>query len=182
MLAIAAGFGADQMIYHSQFLIVMRDPGSYAQFAVWIAGHHGLPIPQDRAAFGGTHHLLTFDSFAFYQVGSVIVPQFMAGLPMLLAGGFWLGGAATAVAMAPVFGALAVLTFGGLARGVTTGIRQAGLQPVLLAATRRELRPYGAPAHRVMALRTRQDPHTLVTPPKGTWKLAVNVWMSEPPR
>ena len=67
-------------------------------------------------------------------------------------------------------------------REVTSGIRQAGRQPVLLAATRRELRPYGAAAHRIMALRTRQDPHTLVTPPKGTWKLVVNVWMSEPPR
>ena len=132
VLAIAAAFGADQMIYHGQFLIVMRDPGSYAQFAAWIAGHHGLPIPQDRAAFGGTHHLLTFDSFAFYQVGSVIVPQFMAGLPMLLAGGFWLGGAATAVAMAPVFGALAVLTFGGLAARLI-GPRWAPLAALVLA-------------------------------------------------
>ena len=125
-------FGADQMIYHAQFLIVMRDPGSYAQFAAWIAGHHGLPIPQDRAAFGGTHHLLTFDSFAFYQVGSVIVPQFMAGLPMLLAGGFWLGGAGVAVAMAPVFGALAVLTFGGLAARLI-GPRWAPLAALVLA-------------------------------------------------
>jgi hypothetical protein len=132
VLAIAAAFGTDQMIYHAQFLIVMRDPGSYAQFAAWIAGHHGLPIPQDRAAFGGPHHLLTFDSFAFYQVGSVIVPQFMAGLPMLLAGGFWLGGAGLAVAMAPVFGALAVLTFGGLAARLI-GPRWAPLAALVLA-------------------------------------------------
>jgi len=110
----------------------MRDPGAYAQFAAWVAGHHGLPIPQDQAAFGGPHHVLAFDSFAFYQVGSVIVPQFMAGLPMLLAGGFWLGGASAATAMAPVFGALAVLTFGGLAARLA-GPRWAPLAALVLA-------------------------------------------------
>src|SRR5215469_8589195 len=115
VIAVAIAFGVDQMIYHSQFVIITRDPASYIQFANWIAHHGSLPIPQDRAAFGGTHHVLTFASFAFYQVGGTIVPQFMAGLPMMLAAGFWTGGATTAVAMAPVFGACAVLAFGGLA-------------------------------------------------------------------
>jgi hypothetical protein len=132
VIVIAAGFGVDQMIYHAQQLIVMRDPASYIQFANWIAGHGALPIPQDRAAFGGTHHVLTFDSFAFYQVGGAVVPQFMAGLPMILAGGFWIGGAAAATAMAPVPGALAVLTFGGLAARLA-GPRWAPLAALVLA-------------------------------------------------
>jgi hypothetical protein len=132
VIVIAAGFGADQMIYHAQQLIVMRDPASYVQFANWIAGHGSLPIPQDEAAFGGTHHVLTFDSFAFYQVGGAVVPQFMAGLPMILAGGFWVGGAAAATAMAPVLGALAVLTFGGLAARLA-GPRWAPLAALVLA-------------------------------------------------
>ncbi len=132
VIAIAVAFGADQMIYHAQQLIVMRDPAAYIQFGNWIAAHGSLPIPQDRAAFGGTHHLLTFDSFASFPVGNVVVPQFMAGLPMLLAGGFWIGGAAAATAMAPVLGALAVLTFGGLAARLI-GPRWAPLAALILA-------------------------------------------------
>ena len=132
VIVIAVAFGADQMIYHAQQLIVMRDPAAYIQFGNWIAGHGSLPIPQDRAAFGGTHHLLTFDSFASYQVGGVVVPQFMAGLPMLLAAGFWIGGAAAATAMAAVLGALAVLTFGGLAARLI-GPRWAPLAALVLA-------------------------------------------------
>jgi hypothetical protein len=132
VVAVALAFGVDQMIYHAQFIIITRDPGSYIQFGYWIAHHGSLPIPQDRAAFGGTHGLLGFSSFAFYQVGGSIVPQFMAGLPMLLASGFWIGGTAAAVAMAPVFGACAVLTFGGLAARLV-GPRWAPLAAVILA-------------------------------------------------
>jgi len=132
LVAIAVAFGVDQMIYHSQFIIVTRDPASYIQFATWISKHGSLPIPQDRAAFGGTHGVLTFASFAYYQVGSTVVPQFMAGLPMLLAGTFWIGGVNAAVAIAPVFGACAVLTFGGLAARLV-GPRWAPLAALILA-------------------------------------------------
>ncbi len=134
VLAVAAAFGADQMIYHSQQIIVQRDPGSYMQFAAWIAGHGSLPIPQARAAFGGTHHLLLFASPAFYQVGSTVVPQFMAGLPLVLAAGFWAGGAGAAAALAPLLGAGAVLTFGGLAARLA-GPRWAPLAALVLALT-----------------------------------------------
>ncbi len=104
VIGIAAAFGLDQMIYHAQQLIVMRDPAAYIQFGNWIAGHGSLPIPQDRAAFGGTHGSLTFASFAFYGVGTHIVPQFMAGLPMILVEPRSSGsatGATAAAAMAP---------------------------------------------------------------------------------
>lgn len=114
VIVVAVAFGVDQMIYHSQFIIVTRDPASYIQFAAWISHHGSLPIPQDNAAFGGLSPSLSFNSPAFYQVGHTVVPQFMAGLPMVLAGGFWIGGAGAAVAMGPILGALAILTFGGL--------------------------------------------------------------------
>jgi hypothetical protein len=114
VIAVAVWFGWDQMVFHSQFIIVTRDPASYTQFAAWISGHGSLPIPQDRAAFGGASKLLTFATPAFYQVGTSIVPQFMAGLPMVLSIGFWLSGVNSALAIAPILGALAVLTFGGL--------------------------------------------------------------------
>ena len=132
VVAVAAAFGAYQLIYHSQQIIVLRDPASYIQFAAWIAHHGSLPIPQARAAFGGTHQVLQFSSPAFYQVGGAIVPQFMAGLPMVLAAGFWIGGVATAVTVAPLLGACAVLTFGGLAARLT-GPRWAPLAALVLA-------------------------------------------------
>src|ERR1700683_2010675 len=134
VVAIAIAFVVDQMIYHSQFIIVTRDPASYIQFANWISKHGSLPIPQDTAAFGGTHHGLTFSSFAYYQVGNSVVPQFMAGLPMILAGGFWIGGVTAAVAMAPILGACAVLTFGGLAARLA-GPRWATRAALLLAVS-----------------------------------------------
>jgi hypothetical protein len=115
VVAVAAAFGAHQLIYHSQQIIVERDPASYIQFGYWIAHHGSLPIPQQRAAFGGTHQLLHFGSLAFYQVAGNVVPQFMAGLPMVVAAGFWAGGVGAAVLVPPLLGACAVLTFGGLA-------------------------------------------------------------------
>ncbi len=132
VIAVAVAFGVDQMIYHSEFIIVTRDPGTYFQFANWIAHHGFLPIPQDQAAFGGTHHVLQFSSFGFYQVGTGLVPQFMAGLPMVLSTGFWTGGAGMAAAMGPIIGACAVLTFGGLVARLA-GPRWAPLAALVLA-------------------------------------------------
>jgi len=132
VIAVAIGFGAGQLIYHSEQIIVLRDPASYTQFAAWIAQHGSLPIPQSRAAFGGTHHLLTFGSPAFYQVGRSVVPQFMAGQPMALAAAFWAGGVSAAVLAEPVLGAAAVLTFGGLAARLA-GPRWAPLAALALA-------------------------------------------------
>jgi hypothetical protein len=134
VVAIAIGFGVQQMIYHSQQIIVARDPASYVQFGAWIAGHGSLPIPQQRAAFGAAQHALQYGGLAFYQVGHTVVPQFMAGLPMVLAGGFWLGGVSAAVAVAPLLGACAVLTFGGLAARLT-GPRWAPLATLVLAVS-----------------------------------------------
>jgi hypothetical protein len=132
VIAVAVAFGADQLAYHSQFIIVTRDPASYAQFAAWISGHGSLPISQSAAAFGSASKTLSFASPAFYQVGGSIVPQFMAGLPMVLAAGFWIGGAGAALAMAPILGACAILTFGGLVARLV-GARWAPLAALALA-------------------------------------------------
>jgi hypothetical protein len=132
LVAVALAFGADQVIYHSQQIIVERDPASYIQFGTWIAGHHSLPIPMDGNAFGPARQLLRFDSSAFYQARGAVVPQFMAGLPMILAAGFWTGGVSGAVLMAPLLGAAAVLTFGGLVARLA-GPRWAPLAALALA-------------------------------------------------
>ncbi len=133
VLAVVVAFGADQVIYHSQFIIVTRDPASYFQFAEWISRHGSLPIPQDRAAFGGAPGgIYNFASFAYYQVGNTVVPQFMAGLPMVLAGAMWIGGANAALLAAPVLGAAGLLVFGGLVARLV-GPRWAPLAVLALA-------------------------------------------------
>ena len=112
---------------------MFRDPAFYFQFAEWISRHGSLPIPQDRAAFGGPHgSILNFGSLAYYQVGNSVVRQFMAGLPMVLAGAMWIGGANAALLAAPVLGAAALLTFGGLTARLV-GPRWAPLAVLALA-------------------------------------------------
>ncbi len=139
VLAVAVAFGVDQAIYHSQFIIVTRDPASYFQFAEWISRHGSLPIPQDRAAFGGAPGgIYNFASFAYYQVGNTVVPQFMAGLPMVLAGAMWAGGANAALLAAPVLGAAGLLAFGGLVARLV-GPRWAPLAVLALALSLPEL-------------------------------------------
>ena len=132
VFAIAAGFAVWQAAVHSQQVIVRRDPATYLQFGYWIARHGSLPIPQLRSAFGGALPGLSFASPGFYQHGTVIVPQFMAGLPITLAAAFWINGIELAVLMAPVIGACAVLTFGGLV-GRLCGPRWAPLGALVLA-------------------------------------------------
>ncbi len=114
LAAISVAFGAFQAVFNSQFVIVQYDAASYMQFANWISAHGTTIIPQNAQFFGHTS-TITFAGAAYYQVGNHIVPQFMAGLPMLLSLGFWAGGAGLAVFWGPVLGALAIFTFGGLA-------------------------------------------------------------------
>jgi hypothetical protein len=119
LVAISVGFGVFQAVYHSQFVVDQLDAASYMNFATWISKHGSLPIPTDAAAFGHAPGI-TFNSAAFYNgamyhTGNTIVPQFMAGLPMLLSLGFWAGGVRIALLVAPVLGALGIFTFGGLA-------------------------------------------------------------------
>ncbi|HEX6799139.1 MAG TPA: hypothetical protein VF116_15625, partial [Ktedonobacterales bacterium] len=114
LVAVSIAFGIFNAAYHSQFVIVEYDAASYMQFASWISAHGTTIIPQDPQFFGGHPASIIYSSAAFYQVGNHLVPQFMAGLPMVLSLGFWAGGARLAVFWAPALGALAVLTFGGL--------------------------------------------------------------------
>jgi hypothetical protein len=134
LLGVAIAFGADQFAYHSQQIIVRRDPASYIQFGNWLARHGSLPIPDDATAFGGTHHVLAFYSPAFDPVGHSLAPQFMAGLPMTLAAGFWVGGVGLAVALNALLASCGVLALGGLTARLV-GPRWAPLAALALAVT-----------------------------------------------
>ncbi len=133
LVAVSAGFGVFQAIFNSQFVIVQYDAASYMQTANWIAGHGTTIIPQDAQFFGHTP-VVTFASAAFFQVGNHLVPQFMAGLPMLLSLGFWAHGASLAVFEAPALGALAIFTFGGLVARLV-GPRWAPFAALAIGAT-----------------------------------------------
>jgi len=133
-VAVAAGFAFWQFLFNSESVIVLRDPGAYLQTGYWIAQHGSLPIPQSLAAFGGAHPGLTFSSTGFVAHGSSIVPGLMSGLPLLLAGAFWVHGTAAAAAMGPILGGLAVLAFGGLV-GRLTGPQWAPAGALVLACT-----------------------------------------------
>jgi len=133
-VAVGAGFAAWQILLNSPQFIVLRDPGAIFQFGYWIAEHGSLPIPQSLAAFGGPHPGLTFFSTGFSQRSTALVPQFMAGLPIVLAAGFWAHGTAAAAIVSPIVAAFAVITFGGLA-GRLAGPQWAPAAALVLALT-----------------------------------------------
>lgn len=130
--AITLVFAAVQIAYHAEALVIRRDPSSYAQFTIWIAEHGSLPIPQQRELIAGDDSALSYGSLAYYQVGDVIWPQFLAGAPLTLSLGYWLGGVPGMLVTAPLLGALGVWTFAGLAARLV-GARWAPLAALLLA-------------------------------------------------
>jgi hypothetical protein len=130
--AVAAGFTAWQIVMDSHQVIVTRDPGVYLNFGYWIAHHGSVTIPVSAAAFGAHHPGLAFATTGFVQNGVNLIPQFLAGLPILLAAGFWSGGTSAAVLVPPVIGGLAVLAFGGLT-GRLAGPRWAPAGAIVLA-------------------------------------------------
>jgi hypothetical protein len=113
MVAIAAGFGVWQAAFHSEQVFVAGDPGVYLQYGYWIAEHGTARIPESAAAFRGATGL-DFATTGFSVSGSMITPAFQPGLPLVLAGGTWLGGLGGALLMPAVIGGCAVLSFGGL--------------------------------------------------------------------
>ncbi len=132
--AVAAGFGAWQLLVNSPQLITDRDPGAYLQAGYWIAEHGSLPIPASLAAFGGAHPGLSFANFGFASHAGAVVPRLTAELPIVLAAGLWTHGLPGAVLVGPVLGALAVLSVGGLT-GRLAGPQWAPAGALLVALT-----------------------------------------------
>jgi hypothetical protein len=135
-VAIAAGFVVWQAMYRSQQDIVTGGPGEYLQYAYWIAHHGTARIAVSPSDFGPSIGGLRFDSPGFMTTpGSTgLSPAFMAGLPLVLAGGFWMHGIGGALLMTPLLGGCAVLSFAGLA-GRLVGARWAPAAALVLAVT-----------------------------------------------
>ena len=111
---VAAAFTGWQLAMNSPSVLAVRRPGAVFQAGFWIAQHGSLPIPGSLSSFGGAHAGLHLSSIGFVQHGHSVVPAVTAGLPMLLAGGFWTSGTGGGAVIAPILGGLAVLSFGGL--------------------------------------------------------------------
>jgi hypothetical protein len=131
-VAVAVAFTAWQLAERTEQIIFLRDPATYLEVGYWVAHHGSLPIPDSVAAFGGPHPGLSFASVNYYPRGSGIVPQFMTGMPLVLAAAVWLGGLNVALLATPVIGGCAVLSFGGLA-GRLAGPRWAPAAAAVLA-------------------------------------------------
>jgi hypothetical protein len=131
-VAVAIAFTAWQIAERTQQIIYLRDPATYLQVGYWIAHHGYLPIPTSATAFGGPHPGLSFTSSNYYPRGTGIVPQFMTGLPLVLAAAIWIGGIPAALVITPVIGGCAILSFGGLA-GRLAGPRWAPAAAAVLA-------------------------------------------------
>jgi hypothetical protein len=131
-IAVAIAFTAWQIAERTQQIIYLRDPATYLQVGYWIAHHGYLPISNSATAFGGPHPGLSFASSNFYPRGTGIVPQFMTGMPLVLAAAIWIGGIPAALVITPVIGGCAILSFGGLA-GRLAGPRWAPAAAAVLA-------------------------------------------------
>jgi hypothetical protein len=114
-VAVVAGLAAWQLQERSGSVIVLRGSGAYLQAGYWLAQHGSLPIPQLLAAFGGPHAGLSFASTGFLASGTSVQPAVAPGMPMLVAAGFWSHGLTGAGVVGPILGALAALSFAGLA-------------------------------------------------------------------
>lgn len=110
-LAMVAGFLVLAWGWSGEHVILRRDAGSYALHAQWLAAHGSLPIPGTTDVFGPD---VRFSSPGFYPDGDAVVPQFLAGAPLLLAVGGWLGGLSGILHADAVVGAAAVLAVAGL--------------------------------------------------------------------
>lgn len=113
-VVVVAALTGWQLTESSSALIVTHDQGTYFQTGYWLAQQGYLPIPEMLKAFGQAHAGLNFASTGFLVRSTSIYPGVLPGLPVLLAGGFWVHGFASAQAMGPIFGGLATLTFAGL--------------------------------------------------------------------
>ncbi len=131
-VAVAVAFAAWQIAERTEQIIYLRDPATYLEVGYWIAHHGSLPIPDSPAAFGGPPPGLGFASSNYYPRGAGIVPQFMTGMPLVLAAAIWLGGIPAALVTTPLIGGCAVLSFGGLA-GRLVGPRWAPAAAAILA-------------------------------------------------
>ena len=138
VLAVVIGFGVLAFATSSGDVLVRRDPGSYAMSATWLSKHGTIQMPSYAPAFGGNDPNLVLASMGFYLQGAHIIPQFMTGVPVLMAVGGWISGIAGILHSNAFIGGFALLAFAGLAARLI-GPKWAPLAVLTLALVQPEL-------------------------------------------
>jgi len=155
VLAVVVGFGVLAFATSASDVLVRRDPGSYSMSAAWLASHGTIEMPTHAASFGGTDPNLVLASQGFYMHGSHIIPQFMTGVPVLMAIGGWFNGVSGVLHTNAIIGAFALLAFAGLVARLV-GPKWAPLAVLTLAFVQPELdvmrATYSEPAAQLILL------------------------------
>ena len=155
VVAVVVGFAVLAFVTSANDVIVRRDPGSYSMSATWLAAHGTIVMPTHAASFGGTDPDLSLVSQGFYLHGSHIVPQFMTGVPVLMAIGGWINGVSGVLHSNAFIGAFALLAFAGLVARLV-GPKWAPLAVLTLALVQPQLdvmrATYSEPAAQLILL------------------------------
>lgn len=155
VIAVVVGFAVLAFVTSANDVIVRRDPGSYSMSATWLAAHGTIVMPTHAASFGGTDPDLSLVSQGFYLQGSHIVPQFMTGVPVLMAIGGWINGVSGVLHANAFIGAFALLAFAGLVARLV-GPKWAPVAVLTLALVQPELdvmrATYSEPAAQLILL------------------------------
>ena len=117
-MVIAAGSSLVNGYFASEHLLTNRDPAVYNTTAAYLASNGELLVDTDRFdVFGGTEGL-SFSTAGYNgnAGGEDIYPQFLHGLPALLAVGDWVGGSRLMLRLPAIFGGLGLLTFFAVAQ------------------------------------------------------------------
>jgi hypothetical protein len=138
VFVVVFAFGALAFVHSAQDVLVRRDPGSYAMSATWLTHHGTVDMPIHAQLYGAPNSHLLLASQGFYRQGSHDIPQFMTGVPALLAVGGWIDGLKGVFHGNAIIGSFALLAFAGLiarlvdARWAAVGVLVLGLlQPEL---------------------------------------------------
>ncbi len=114
VIAVGAAAAVFAGAHHSEHVVLRRDAGAYALTARWIANEGSRTIPVHWDELGGRDPALRADSPAYFAEGDHLVPQFLSGMPLLLAGASRMGGLEALLRVPSVIGGLALICFGGL--------------------------------------------------------------------
>ena len=161
LLGLCTAFGVWAALTHGEHVIVRRDPGAYATYALALARYGGVPLDPGLEAFGlrADDPWVRVGAAANYAVGGPsgadgagtlrVSPQFLVGVPALLSGAWWLGGWSGLLLAPAVVSALALAAFAGLAarllgpRWAVVALLLLGLaQPVVLVARQTFSEPF----------------------------------------
>lgn len=160
LLVLCGAFGLWAALTHGEHVVVRRDPGAYATYALALARFGGVPLDPGLDVFGlaaddpwvrvsAAAQYATPGTGADGEATLSVVPQFLVGVPALLSTAWWVAGWDGLMVLPAVVAGLALLAFAGLAahllgRGpAVLAVLVLGLsQPVLLVARQTFSEPF----------------------------------------